>query len=95
MAAKEPTHYVYVLKRSGRRLEFGEWHRAGVGRGPDGDIDLAIDYVPINGFSGYLKLCPMASPPPPLPKGLTKAPPSLPFEEAEAPAIEQEPSDED
>lgn len=63
--AKTPTHTAFTAKREGRRLKFLRWLEVGVARlEKDGVVFVHLDRLPVGGFTGFVYLAPVGSPPP-------------------------------
>jgi hypothetical protein len=63
MDPRSPTHTAYALQRVGRRK--GRWLEVGTAQAePGGAMRVALDRLPLGGFSGGLLLLPAGVAPP-------------------------------
>ena len=63
--ATKPTHTAYAVKREGRRLRYMRWLECGMARvDQNGVVHVFLDRMPIGGFTGYVYLSPIGTPPP-------------------------------
>ena len=63
--APAPTHTAYTVKREGRKLKFMRWLEIGAARtDANGVVHVFLDRLPVGGFTGYVYLAPVGTPPP-------------------------------
>jgi hypothetical protein len=63
--AKAPTHIAWTAKREGRKLRLLRWLEVGAARlDKNGIGHVFIDRMPVGGWTGYVYLAPIGTPPP-------------------------------
>lgn len=64
--AKAHTHIAWTAKREGRKLKLMRWLEIGAARieKETGIGHVFIDRMPVGGFTGYVYLSPVGTPPP-------------------------------
>lgn len=59
---KARTHTAFTLQRVGKK--FGRWLEIGGGRLDKDGVHVFLDRLPVGGFTGYVRLCPIGEHPP-------------------------------